>query len=366
MHVERPRGHDAVIHRLWRAAQTGRMPHALSFEGREGIGKFLAAKWFAQGLLCEQGPGEPCGSCGPCKRVLSGGPRGNHPDLFLIDPTEEGEETIRVHRIAHRPDATGKDDAAGCIEAFLDLRAFEGRGRIVILREAERMNTAAQNALLKTLEEPRPGTHIVLETRDGGLLLPTIKSRCVRVAFDSLSRDDCVAVLTAQGLDLAEAGEVARWSEGSPGRALADRARGFAAMRTLFSQVLLAQRPPLAVAREVAELEAEFRGSTPTARVRDRARVFLDLCALGLRDLVALRAGIAAESLSQGELVQRAAAVWSERTESELAQLVTVVLNCRANVDRNVTPDALIERACLASSPAVRSNDAPASPSLVR
>ena len=86
------------------------------------------------------------------------------------------------------------------MEGFLDLRALEGRGRIVIVREAQRMNVAAQNALLKTLEEPRPGTVLVLEAHKSDRLLPTIKSRCVRIRFEPLDVADCVQVLERNGL----------------------------------------------------------------------------------------------------------------------------------------------------------------------
>ena len=173
----RPRGHDALVVRLFDAARAGRLPHALLFEGPEGTGKFTAMRWFASGLLCAEGPGPPCGECGPCKRVRSD----NHPDLYVVDPTASGEETLRVQRIAYRPDAPNNPDPEDCVESFLDLRAVEAELRPVLLREAHRMNTAAQNALLKTLEEPRPGVVLVLETHRSDLLLETILSRCVRV-----------------------------------------------------------------------------------------------------------------------------------------------------------------------------------------
>ncbi|MFT5690206.1 MAG: DNA polymerase III gamma/tau subunit, partial [Planctomycetota bacterium] len=90
-----PRGHGDLIGRLFQAAKSGRLPHALLFEGPEGTGKFTAMHWFATGLLCEGGPAAPCGECGPCKRVRTG----NHPDLYIVDPIKDEEETLRVTRI---------------------------------------------------------------------------------------------------------------------------------------------------------------------------------------------------------------------------------------------------------------------------
>ena len=98
MQVFEPVGHAGAVRSLWHAAEVGRLPHALCFEGPEGIGKFRAALWFAAGLLCSEGPGEPCGACGPCKRVSSGGAGGNHPDLLVIDPIEELAELAAACR----------------------------------------------------------------------------------------------------------------------------------------------------------------------------------------------------------------------------------------------------------------------------
>src|SRR5688572_16881468 len=195
--VSRPSAHAAAIQGLWRAARTGRLPHAILFEGRAGIGKYLAAKWFAMGSLCARGPDEPCGTCGPCKRVLSGGEHGNHPDLFVLDPEDpflagdfERSQQTRIGRIAYRPEDE-LDHAEYCIERFLDLARSEGGFRPVLIREAQRLNEAAQNALLKTLEEPRAGTVMVLETNKSALLRPPVRSRCIRIRFESPSAAQC-------------------------------------------------------------------------------------------------------------------------------------------------------------------------------
>ena len=143
MSVREPLGHRPLVERLWRATAEGRLPHALLLEGPEGIGKFLAARWFAAGFLCEEGPGPPCGVCGPCKRLTSGGDYGNHSGFFLLDSALENEEFIRVHRIAYRPDTARIPDPERCVEMFLDLKLLEGTGRIVLIRECHRMNPSA-------------------------------------------------------------------------------------------------------------------------------------------------------------------------------------------------------------------------------
>ena len=333
-----PLGHGPLVRRLFGAARAGRLPHALLFEGPEGTGKFTALRWLASGLLCAEGPGPPCGVCSPCKRFASG----NHPDVYVVDPLASGEEQLRVTRIAYRPDAPNNPDPEDCVESFLDLRAVESERRPVLLREAHRMNVAAQNALLKTLEEPRPGVVLALETHRSDLLLDTILSRCVRVRCAPLSDEDGRAVLTEEGLEPERAERLTRWCEGSPGRALDHAARGAEAAVAVLVDVLGGGRDPLDAARALAGLEGRFRGATPSAKARDRARLVLDL-AIGLaRDAHRIeRAGVAADTLPFGpELAARRAGTdWGGRLEALLA--------CRASVDRNVGPDGLFERALL-------------------
>ncbi|MCZ6596967.1 MAG: DNA polymerase III subunit delta' [Planctomycetota bacterium] len=337
MRVEPPLGHGATLGGLWRAAGERRLPHALLFEGPGGIGKFLAAKELALGLLCARGPGEPCRACGPCKRVLSGDWYGNHPDLYVIDPIEEAEETIKITRIALRE---GGED---CTEAFLALRAMEGGWRIVIVREAQRMNEAAQNALLKTLEEPTSDTLLVLVTHRSGRLLPTIKSRCVRVRFERLEAAETLRILTREGLVGEDAAQLSRWTRGSPGDALDLARRAGVPLRALLAAVLQGEKDALEAAREASELEGKFVGRTPAARERDRARTLVDLLLAMSGDLVRRAAGAPAEELAHGDL--RAAAPRAERIEA--------LLEMRSDLDLNMNPRVVIERSLLVMADAV-------------
>ena len=352
MRVLEPLVHDRTITRLLAAARGGRLPHALLFEGPSGIGKFEAARWFASGVLCARGPDRPCGECGPCKRVRSGGAAGNHPDLLVVDPLEEGEERIRVHRIAHRSDGEA-DDSERCVEAFLDLRPLEGHWRVVLVRESHRMNAAAQNALLKTLEEPRAGTVLVLESSRVELLLPTIRSRCVRIRFEPLDRAQCLAVLEREGVQGPEAERLARWAGGSPGRALELRTKGAAAMRDLVAAVLRRERGALEAAAALWDLEeGEFAGATPTARARERARTVLDLALAMVRDRQRYLAGVAPDDLEHGDLehgdLEHGGLAAAGGGVPAPGPILERLLECRADIDRNLAPEAVCERAFLA------------------
>ena len=356
MILERPIGHGELVARLWSAARAGRLPHAMILEGPAGTGKFLALRWFAAGLLCAEGPGEPCLRCAPCKRVQSGGASGNHPDLFVIDPVETGEEQIRIGRIAERASKSGEGDS---LEGFLALRSVEGGLRPVILREAQRMNAAAQNALLKTLEEPRPGTLLLLETDRPAGLLATIRSRCVRVRTGPLNEEEQRSVLEAAGIEAREALELARLAPGSPGAALAAGRQAVAQVLELAAAVTTGGRDPLAAAASVWELEGSFAGATPTAKARARAAVvcarLAAVCGDVLRASEGLPAAVAAHASIAEDIVARSSGsagsgsgaadgAIGRRARATLLELV----ECRADVGRNLVPEAVLERAFLA------------------
>lgn len=346
MRFEEPLGQAAIVEGLWRAAAAHRLAHALCFSGPSGIGKFLAAEWLAFGLLCERGPGRPCGTCGPCKRVKAD----SHPDLFVIDvetenrskKKEKREEEIRVHRIAHRPDEEGTP-----LESFLTLRAAEGGWRVVLIRKADRINEMAQNALLKMLEEPGANTLLVLETARSEMLLATIKSRCVRIPFRALEREAAAEVLVKCGLTAEEAHALARWSGGAPGRAIALHERGAIAMRALIERVLCAELDAFAAASELAEIEGQYFGKTPLSNARQKARTFLDLALEVLRDLARCEAGIDAQSLGHGDLSLRLSGEGHRGASSRLEQC----LAARQDVELNLAPESIVERALFALAP---------------
>jgi len=330
-----PLVHGAVLDGLWRAARAGRLPHSLSFEGRSGIGKYVTAKRLALGLLCKGGPGEPCGACGPCKRVTSGDARGNHPDLYVVDPSLDGEELIKVERIAER------SGAGMSVESFLSLRAHESGWRIVLIRDAERMNVAAQNALLKTLEEPGEQTLLVQTTARPERLLDTIRSRSVRMRFAALSVEDASRICRAGGVPQADAARLARICGGSPGDALALHARGGLEMLDLLAEVVGGEREPLDAARAAADVAGDFEGGTPRAKERDRARVVFDLALQIAADARRIAAGVPRTELAHGDLLDRAAVERLDR------RAVDALLVARADVDRNLGPAAVLERCML-------------------
>jgi DNA polymerase III delta' subunit len=338
-----PLGHERTLRGLLRAASGGRLPHALLFTGPSGVGKFAAARWLACALFCngEDAGARPCGRCAGCRQFDSG----NHLDSYAVDDADD--ETIRMRKI--RVDAVEPEPIEA--ERFLATRAALGGWRVLLFRDADRMNVQTQNAALKMLEEPGERVLWILTTARGHALLPTVRSRCVVVPFESLDARTCADVLVRLGVPGDEALLLAGWSRGSPGRALALRARSAATLRSELCAVFAGRTPPLEAARALMQVEGEFAGSTPLQQARDRARTVLEIalelgadahrraCGSEL-DRLAHRDWL--ESLPETLLAPRAAA---------LPRKLEALLETRADIDKNLDPQSLLDRACLALAP---------------
>ena len=218
---------------LLRAAIAGdRLPHALLFHGPEGVGKRTVAKGLAAMLLCNGEKDPPCGRCSACVEMA----RGNHPDLLFVRHLPKEKYLTDAEKKQPPMGETLSEDwgkkAADLsqfilvyqVRALIEHAAFAPRGgryRIFIIDPAETMNPAAQNALLKTLEEPPGRSILILVTARPHLLLPTVRSRCFAVGFGPLRVSELVTHLTERhGLDRDAALARAALSGGSPGRAL--------------------------------------------------------------------------------------------------------------------------------------------------
>lgn len=203
------RDQDGAIALLQRAIAADRIAHAYLFVGPPSVGKARTARAFAQALNCERTLGDPCAACDACRTIASG----NHPDLLWAQP-EKRSRTITVN-------------TARAAIAALTLAPQSGRRRVAVFDDAECLNVAAQNALLKTLEEPPARSLIVLVSAQPGGLLPTVRSRCQLVRFRPLPMDTVAAVLAADGVPAAEARIAAAAADGgvAPARLLADAGR---------------------------------------------------------------------------------------------------------------------------------------------
>lgn len=225
---------------LQRAIASGRLASTWIFAGPRGVGKFTFAVALAKTLLCDSPtkrangtslpmlPADfqltlPCNACESCRAVESR----NHPDLHIItkeliryhDKTGKSKGTTMSIAVI-RGEITGSNDPDNPVESKIYKRSFRGRGKWFIVDEADLMEPPAQNALLKTLEEPPPDSFLVLVTSSPQELLSTIRSRSQIVMFAELPDDTVVQGLIGRGMNQDDARLLARLSHGSLGRAL--------------------------------------------------------------------------------------------------------------------------------------------------
>ena len=249
-------------------------PHALLIAGPRGMGKRTLALNFARGLLCEspREDGLGCGACASCGVVAAG----QHPDFQLLELFEtEDEETkavteIRIERIRG-------------LTYWANLTSHRGRAKVAVIAPAEAMNAPAANALLKTLEEPPPGTYLILVAHQPGRVPATLRSRCRR--FPAPTPEPAAALQWLAGQGIAAPAAVLAQAGGAPllARTLADPA--WQQERGMFLAALAAPRAlsPVALAARVEAGPREER--------KERLALALDWIAAWTSDLARVAAG---------------------------------------------------------------------------
>ena len=197
-------GHEQIIQHMSTALKNKKISHAYIFEGPNGSGKNLLAKTFAKALECEAGYGDACGMCRSCHQMDTG----NQPDVKWL--THDKPATISV------------DDVRTQINADIAIKPYSSKYKIYIVDEAEKMNEQAQNALLKTIEEPPEYGIIMLLTNNLEAMLPTILSMCIAFHLKPVDNYKIVEFLEkAYGVPDYKARICAAFSQGVVGKAIA-------------------------------------------------------------------------------------------------------------------------------------------------
>lgn len=179
-------GHDLIKKHFQSAIEQNKVSHAYILNGETGMGKKMLASAFSLALLCEEGTGRACMHCHACRQVLSN----NHPDLIMV--THEKAASI------------GVDDIREQIHDTISIMPYSGNYKIYIVEEAEKMTVQAQNALLKTIEEPPGYAVLMLLTANQESFLPTILSRCIQLKLKPLP-DSAVKGYLTEKLEISEA-----------------------------------------------------------------------------------------------------------------------------------------------------------------
>ncbi len=282
---QRIRGHEALVRAFSHVIKRGRLAHAYLFTGPPGIGKRLFAIELAKVLLCEHPDAgkkeilEGCDVCPACVQIEAG----THPDfVFAERPEEKNEFPVELMREVR--------------EQFI-LKSARGRGKVVVLNDAEDFNEESANAFLKTLEEPPPGSVVILITANLDRQLPTILSRCQVIRFAPLPLPLVEQMLRAQKTPEGEPAvpgdmiaRLVRLSGGSLGTALALADPALWEFRRALLQGLT-RTPVKTIELSRAWMEfAEGAGKEGPAQ-RKRSRLMLQLLIDFLSDVLAQHQG---------------------------------------------------------------------------
>ena len=321
--------------------QSERLPNSLLLTGENGVGKKLFALELAKAFACQNpGNGEACDSCGACQRA----------DKFLIPKTDDRnkDEFKRVFFSGH-PDigmiTAYKNniliDAIRSLEVESNFRPYEAKARFFLISDAEKMNDAAANALLKTLEEPSPTSHIFLITSRPNTLLPTIRSRCQTIRFAPVEANEIEKHLLDTGnFTPVDARILAKLSEGSIGQALnLDLGKFRERRETMFkvAENLIADQNRAVILLATEEIN--------DPQNKDFYGEYLEIFQTLIHDVWTLRLNRASENIRNSDLTPQlkrlAEAAKTVKLPEWLSEIEALRENTAINLNRKIATDAL-------------------------
>ncbi len=194
-------GHDKEKLYLQQVIKEKRLPHAMMLEGSEGIGKLSLGMQMTQAIFCDSLTGDGCGVCRNCIKMM----HDNHPDFMLIEPDGNQIKNAQIESF----------------QEFVNIKPYDAAYKVIIIKDADKMNASSQNRILKTLEEPPAHVIVIMLTTNSESLLPTVLSRSLIIKLSGVHQNLVVDYLKAQYETSQEEAEmIAKLSEGSIGRAI--------------------------------------------------------------------------------------------------------------------------------------------------
>jgi DNA polymerase III subunit delta' len=314
-------GHQQPLAMLRQALSNGRLHHAYLFVGAEGVGKKTIAFGIAKAVHCEIENGDFCGNCANCARIQDA----NHPDVRIIEPLA-GKKEISIQQVRE-------------LQKELNFRSFSGKKKIAILDPATLMNLSAQNALLKTLEEPPEESLLILIASNTGELLPTLRSRCLRLTFGPLARHLVSGFLTSRkGTKSDLADFLAAMSMGSLGAVLDIDAEKLLARRRHWVERLYSLR------------SGDYRAAMGNAEIladnREDCLRFLEWAETWYRDVLVYRLTRDEQNIVNLDILSRiqeqSAEFTMERILSHLSETMGAVGRIQRNLNRRMVLEKLL------------------------
>lgn len=309
-------GHENVKKFLSGALKAGRLHHAYLFLGPAKVGKMTVAKIFAQSALCEHGgKGMSCQKCVSCQRFL----QGNHPDISIIS---SDDQTIGV-------------EAVRGLISDLSRSSLLGKARVGIIDGAHKLTTEAQNALLKTLEEPKASKIIILVSEN--CLLSTTASRVQTVKFYLTQANAMLEFLRKEGLEHRKIQELMNLAAGRPGVVLEflrseDKIKEYREEAQKFLSLFGEIKPFNVFAFDILGKDLE--------RARTHWRKLSEIGMRVLRDLLLMKLGIREEAPEDLKIPKEKLASY---TPGKLASLINLLQDLRRQVAGNVDPRFALE-----------------------
>jgi len=304
-------GHDRIVSLLKRSLAAGRVSHAYLFEGVDRHGMRTTALALAEAIFCNGVEG--CGNCPSCRKTAGK----QHPDLHFLEP--DGA-FIKIDQIRN-------------LQKELSYRPFEAHKKVCIIEDAERMNPAAANAFLKTLEEPPGDALLLLLTSHAESVLPTILSRCQRLRFPSLPADTIVDLLRRNGVEEETARIAAALAGGDPARAeeitSSDRLR--------LRRHLLERMETLST-EEIAPL---FAAAEEYSRDKETSLDLVDILRLFWRDVLLLLTD--GEGITNRDYLPLIRSMAERHTMEQVMDTLDLISRTRQALMRNVNPRLAVE-----------------------
>ncbi len=311
-------GHQGQIELLRRAVRRDRLHHAYLFVGPDGTGKRTVATAVAAAVQCREGAGDACGECASCRCIDDR----NHPDVHWLEQ-RKGKRDITIEQVRG-------------LQRELALHRFSGKKKVAIVDPLTFMNLHAQNALLKTLEEPPGESLLILVAGSTGGVLPTVLSRCLRLRFSPLTVEQAAAVV-ARRREVPEdrALLLAALGYGSLGRALAvDDEEMLEERRECFRRLAALSSDDM---RGIAGLAEEMGGD------REKALRFLDWVKGWLRDIMVLQVTGSTSEVYNRDVLEELQRLAADRRVQQSTDALTGIDGATRAIHRNYNRRMVLE-----------------------
>ena len=319
-------GQGQAKHILSQALSSSRLSHAYLFYGPESIGKKLLAVEFAKALNClSPETEEACGTCDSCRKIEDR----IHPDFFFVEPTKS-TPTAR--------EAVLKIDAIRELQKKLGFLPYQGKAKVAVIDQVEKMNPQACNAFLKTLEEPPSSTILILITSNIYKLLPTMISRCQGIKFNPLPPEAIREILQSQDEEKLNPAEVdlrVGRSKGQVSRALSDEATQTSSYRLAMIDLI----------RQVSfkRMDLLFQWSKSMAKGSEPLSQILEEMLGLLRDLTFIKSGGSPDQLFNRDLMAELEPVARKKSLSHLLKMTEAVNQTQYALSGNANAQLALE-----------------------